>query len=100
MATEWTPQEEEGLVGYLVDRIVNRATGSLDSECLQNHPRDVYFVGNLRARQETPNGHGSLPFEVLNKLAPVAIAAEAQVGALSKISFAKITVSWAAYYRV
>jgi hypothetical protein len=100
MATDWTPQEEEGLVGYLADRIVARAAGRLDSECLQNHPRDVYFIGNLRSRRETPDAHGSLPFEVLNKLSPVAIAAEAQLGARSPTSLATITVSWAAYYRV
>src|SRR6266853_2366518 len=99
MTASWTPQEEEGLVNYLVARVVARSSGTHVVECHQNHPHDLYFLGNLRSRKEFANIRSALPSELLNKLAPVAIAAEVQISGLNKQSTAKITVRWACYYR-
>ena len=95
----WTPQEEAGLVNYLVDRMLGNASGRDVQECVQNHPRDVYFLGNLRSRAEA-NAIGSLPAELLSKLAPVALAVEAKLGRISRESTANVTVMWTGYYRV
>lgn len=96
--TSWTAQEEEGLVGYLVDAIEGNASGRSSLECHQNHPRDVYFVGNLRSRAEI-RALGSLPSELINKLSPVAIGLEVQIDELQQDAVAEITASWCVYYR-
>jgi len=98
MSSAWTPAEEEGLVGYLVTRLLDRAAGRLEVECNLNNPRDVYFLGNLRSRAEMA-AQGGLPSELLNKLAPVAIGAEVQLANVRESAATAITVNWAFYYR-
>jgi hypothetical protein len=99
----WNPEEENQLTAYLVRRINERASGRNESECLKNYPRDVYFVGNLRAERadqpsaEAQSGHLT---ELLYKLAPVAFGAEFLLHLEEEPIELLITLHWASYYRI
>jgi hypothetical protein len=95
--------EETRLAEYLVNRVCDRALGRGEDECLRNYPRDVYFVGNLRPRQEDPEPRPDEPGhlrELLNKLAPVAFGAEFLLRPTGDTQEVTITLAWACYYRV
>lgn len=100
----WTQEtrahEESLLLNYLVERVVGRASGRLDDECLFDLPRDKYFIGNLRPSGETTIGIGFHQNEISTKIAPVAFGGEFLLKPdFEKISV-KINLSWACYYRV
>lgn len=100
----WTPreeaQEEALLATYIAEQIIGRAAGSLEKECLFNMPRDCYFVGNLRSAAEDDENDNGLPFDLRNKLAPVAFGAEFLVRSENGELKIEVTVQWACYYRV
>src|SRR5690349_23596951 len=97
------PGEEAALADYLVRTICDRAAGRVESECLRNYPRDVYFIGNLRPREEDtardPHDPAYLS-ELRNKLAPVAFGGEFLVRPTSGELGVDIEVRFACYYRV
>ena len=98
---KWTPQEEESLATYIAEQVIGRASGRLEKECLFNMPRDCYFVGNLRsAAEENDENDNGLPFDLRNKLAPVAFGAEFLVRPEDGELKIEVTVQWACYYRV
>lgn len=97
----WTPQEEERLATHIAEQVIGRASGRLEKECLFNMPRDCYFVGNLRsAAGEDDENDNSLPFDLRNKLAPVAFGVEFLVRPEDSELKIEVTVQWACYYRV
>ena len=94
-------QEEELLATYIAEQVIGRASGRLEKECLFNMPRDCYFVGNLRsAAEEGDQNNNGLPFDLRNKLAPVAFGAEFLVRPEDGELKIEVTVQWACYYRV
>jgi len=99
----WDPEEEDRLAAYLVNRISEKASGRRENECLRNYPRDVYFIGNLRAEPaeqsegEARLGHNN---ELLNKLAPVAFGAEFLLQVEGGPVEVLIALHWSSYYRV
>lgn len=99
----WGHEEEVRLSEYLVDRVCTRASGRSEDECLHNYPRDVYFIGNLRPKENnfnTSSGQPSHMRELINKLAPVALGAEFRLQPDSDKVELTIEVQWACYYRV
>ena len=94
-------QEEELLATYIAKRVISRASGRSEKECLFNMPRDCYFVGNLRsAAEEGDENNNGLPFDLRNKLAPVAFGAEFLVRPEGSELKIEVTIQWACYYRV
>lgn len=97
----WTPDEEVGLAAYVADKVTGRASGRLEGECLVNQPRDRYFVGSLRPREDSEEVlSGRLPFELLNKLAPSAFGLELRLEPTSDLVALAVALDWSCYYRV
>lgn len=102
---KWSNKEECKLADYLAYRVCSRAAGRLDSECVYNFPRDVYFVGNLRpisGDDSEPDGStmSTGMRELLNKLSPVAFGAEFQINPTNEQVEVEVSLRWACYYRV
>jgi len=99
----WNHDEETRLAHYIVERITGKASGRLESECIRNYPRDIYFVGNLRPHfDEDPDASpqpGHLR-ELMNKLAPVAFGAEFLLQMEGENIQINVQLSWSCYYRV
>src|ERR1043165_5395431 len=99
----WTPTEESALAQHLVTRVCDAASGRSEPECFRNYPRDVYFIGNLRPRQNEADADPDQPAhlrELLNKLAPMAFGAEFLLNATNDEETVQVGVGWACYYRV
>lgn len=98
----WTSEEESKLAEYLVKQVCTRGSGRGEDECLNNYPRDVYFLGNLRPHQEADPLSGDPAYlrELINKLSPVAFGAEFCVKPLHDQTKIAVTVQWACYYRI
>lgn len=99
----WSYQEESKLADFLVERVCDRASGRNEGECIQNLPRDVFFIGNLRPRQdeqELPEAQAGYRNELMIKLAPVAFGAEFLLQPVSESVEIEISINWACYYRV
>lgn len=97
----WLPDEEVGLAAYVADQVTGRATGRLEDECLVNQPRDRYFIGSLRPREDSEEVlAGGLPFELLNKLAPSAFGIELRLAPTSGPIELAVELDWTCYYRV
>jgi hypothetical protein len=99
----WNFQEETKLADFLVERVCDRASGRNEGECIRNLPRDVYFIGNLRPRQDErqpAEAQAGYRNELIIKLAPVAFGAEFLLQPLSESVEIEISVYWACYYRV
>ncbi|OWP57534.1 MAG: hypothetical protein B2I17_00105 [Thermoplasmatales archaeon B_DKE] len=95
--------DEEKLASYLVNEVNKRASGSKYVECLGNSPRDVYFIGNLRPRDNASSDDSSIPKylkDLSNKLSPVAFGAEFLLNPFKDMIEINITLSWSLYYRV
>src|SRR5689334_656838 len=92
-------REEELVATYLSEQVTNRAAGILEDECVQNAPRDRYFIGNLRPA--SPLDFDSTPQylrDLVEKLSPMAFGAEFRaIYGNDKIT-TTITVSWNCYY--
>lgn len=99
----WDQQEESKLANYLVNQVCNKASGRRDNECINNYPRDVYFIGNLRPRPEDPieqeerTDHLN---EMLTKLSPMAFGAEFLLQIGNEPIEITVTVDWSCYYRI
>lgn len=91
-------EREEWLISsYIINKVTGKASGAEDQECLLNYPRDVYFVGNLRPRN---NDEASLnQAEFMNKLAPSAFGAEFKIDNSEECSEISVELSWCNYYR-
>lgn len=90
------------LAEYLAEAVCDAASGRSETECTQNYPRDVYFVGNLRPR---PEGDADVQSphtrELLNKLAPSAFGAEFLLRFEEEASTdIVVRLSWSCYYRI
>src|SRR2546430_13064266 len=95
--------EEAALAEHVVRTICDRAAGRAEKECHRNYPRDVYFIGNLRPRDEdgAPALRGpAYMSELRNKLSPVAFGAEFLIRPDADSVTINVTVRWACYYRV
>lgn len=97
----WGHDEEVRLTTYLVNQICSKASGHSETQCLRNYPRDVYFVGNLRPRDDNTQllNQPSYFLELLTKLAPVAFGAEFLIQANDVIEI-NTTLNWSCYYRI
>jgi len=100
----WEHEEEVKLTEYLVARICSKASGQCEDECLRNYPRDVYFIGNIRPKEEEPEDAKGKPTyfrELINKLAPVAFGAEFRLRPTDgKQLTVAVKVQWSSYYRI
>lgn len=97
----WTPDEEVSLAAYVAAQVTGRATGRLEDECLVNQPRDKYFIGSLRPREDSEEVlSGGLPFELLNKLAPSAFGLELRLQPTSSVVEVAVELDWSCYYRI
>lgn len=98
----WIPQEEEHFATYVAERVIGRASGSLEQECLFKMPQDGYFIGNLRSAAEKKNDqtNSRLERDLLNKLAPVAFGAEFLVCPQTVQLDIEVTLQWSCYYSV
>lgn len=97
-------REERSLVTYLMNVVCDRASGRSEDECVRNYPRDVYFIGNLRPRDDQEEKDPDAPplyEELRSKSAPVANGVEFLLR-LSDEGMAKLgaTVFFTCYYRV
>ena len=48
----WSPTRrrmKSFLQTYIAERVIGRASGRLEQECLFKMPQDCYFIGNLRS---------------------------------------------------
>src|SRR5579885_659866 len=96
-------QEERLLATYLVNQVCNRASGRSESECVRNYPRDVYFLGNLRPRQDVGDevtDDFTYMRELVSKMAPAAFGAEFLIHPSKNEVVINVTVQWACYYRI
>jgi hypothetical protein len=99
----WNPTEETALAEYIASRVIECASGRSEDECHFNFPRDVYFIGNLRPRQDRPDPEQhrrAYLEEILNKLSPVAFGAEFLLKSEGPDARIYVTLSWSCYYRV
>src|SRR5262245_48170150 len=96
------PREEERLTDYLSRRIIDRASGRLDAECIRNYPHDVYFIGNLRQRDEDKNDNSGPAYlrELISKLSPFAFGCEFALRPVQATVRVTFDTSWACYYRI
>jgi hypothetical protein len=98
-SSQWTADDEVRLAEYLVDQVCDGARGRLDDLCLTNQPRDRYFVGSLRPRDDGEDLR-AISQELLTKLAPSAIGAEVRVRPQSEAFVLEVDLEWACYYRL
>lgn len=97
----WARDEEVSLAGYVAAQVTGRATGRLEDECLVNQPRDKYFIGSLRPREDSEEAlSGGLPFELLNKLAPSAFGLELRLEPTSGLIELAVQLDWSCYFRI
>ena len=98
LTKEQQVREEEFLVRYLIDRTIAQGSGELEAECHYNHPRDVYFIGNLKPKDEARGSLAQMDFQ--NKISPAAIGAEFKIN-LSGIDELTVDckITWNCYYR-
>ncbi len=97
----WNELEEEKLAGYLTQQVCRRAAGLLEDECLQNVPRDRYFIGSLRpVPLLADDGTPQYLRDLIEKLAPMAFGAEFRVQPNGNLLSVKVEVTWNCYYRV
>ena len=99
--TGWDFKEEVKLTEYIAEQICSKASGRLDNECKYNYPRDVYFIGNFRPKEnEEYQSSSSSMQELLNKMSPVAFGAEFRLKSSNNEISIDIELSWACYYRI
>ena len=96
--------EQESLARYIADQVFQRASGRGIDICTQNHPRDVYFLGNLRpapSEEDDPFIAGRSN-ELINKLAPVAFGAEFRLipDSAHQGMVVRVALAWNCYYRI
>ncbi len=98
-------EEEQLLAEFITKKVCSKASGRNESECNQNYPHDVYFIGNLRPAPtdaNTPRDFTEPPHlkDLLNKLAPVAFGAEFRLLPKSNAIEINIKLQWSCYYRI
>ncbi|HEY2857932.1 MAG TPA: helicase-related protein [Terracidiphilus sp.] len=94
--------EEQALADHLFMAVCDRASGRGEDECLRNYPRDVYFIGNFRPRDEAREADvGDPPHfaEMRSKIAPVATGLEFLLRLGESDASIEVTVAWNCYYR-
>lgn len=100
-APTWDVSEEEQLARYLAQQVCDRAAGLQETECVQNAPRDRYFIGNLRpVPLQDDTGRTQYLRDLVDKLAPVAFGAEFRVLPDNEEIVVRVNVAWNCYYRV
>ena len=99
MLNSWSSEEEEKLSTYLVERVCNNIKGVNNEYCVNNYPRDKYFIGNLRPRPEVEEETGFFR-ELISKLSPVSFGAEFKLSGKEREFKIKCILNWNCYYRV
>lgn len=98
--SSWNAVDEVLLVNYIAARVCDRASGALGSECVQNYPRDTFFIGNLRPRPVQGEEEDTYFRELLTKLAPVAFGGEFGIARTAAECAVQVALSWDCYYRI
>jgi hypothetical protein len=93
-----TAQEEWLLAKYLINKVTSKASGDADQECHLNYPRDVYFIGNLRPKNDDDISLSHR--DLIQKLSPSAFGAEFKVDNASLPLALQIELRWDCYYRL
>ena len=97
----WDEWEENKLARYLAQQVSDRAAGLQETECVQNAPRDRYFIGNLRpVPLQDDTGRPQYLRDLIEKLAPVAFGSEFRVRPDSQEIVIEVNIAWNCYYRV
>lgn len=91
-------REEWLLANYLVTKITDKASGAFDAECHFNFPRDVYFLGNLRPKND--NEISLNKRDLMQKLSPSAFGAEFKIDIKTLPTTILVTLKWDCYYRL
>lgn len=91
-------QEEWLLADYLIKKVTSKASGEADQECHLNYPRDVYFIGNLRPKNDDDISLGHR--DLIQKLSPSAFGAEFKVDTSELPLSLQIELRWDCYYRL
>lgn len=95
--------EETALAEYVFRAVCDRASGRGEPECTRNYPRDVYFIGNLRPRDEDPDPQAEDPShfeEIRSKIAPMATGAEFLLHLEGGEATVEVTIAFTCYYRI
>lgn len=101
--SDWCTDEEVLLANHLVSKVVSKASGESDLECINNSPRDTYFIGCLSPEvSETNDDERADRFshEMHNKLSPSAFGAEFYIRLSEPVTVVNVELSWSCYYRV
>ncbi|MGC4036048.1 MAG: helicase-related protein [Chitinophagaceae bacterium] len=91
-------KEEWLAADYLIRRVIDGASGASISECAYNYPRDVYFIGNLRPRNE--NEVSLSRADLMQKLSPSAFGAEFKLRPKDSKIAILVELKWDCFYRV
>lgn len=104
MTDEKDWDEQKKLTEYVIKKISDRITGNGEDVCIKNYPRDVYFVGNLRPKDQDLLDEIKTKPQYLNelssKLSPVSFGAEFLLEFQQDKPTLEITLKWSCYYRV
>lgn len=90
-------REEWLLADYLIKKVTMKASGAADNECCYNYPRDVYFIGNLRPRDDSEGSLSSR--DLMQKLAPSAFGSEFVLDGVRNVITINVELSWDCFYR-
>jgi len=99
----WSTDEEVLIANHLVNKVVSKASGRSELECINNLPRDVYFIGCLSPEFRESNDYrraDRFSNEMHNKLSPSTFGAEFNIRFSEPLTVIKIELSWSCYYRV
>jgi len=91
-------REEWMLANYLINKVIAQSSGAEDDECHKNYPKDVYFIGNLRPKDESEESLSRR--DLMLKLSPSAFGAEFKLDGVSNPIRIQVELSWDCFYRV
>lgn len=102
--------EEEKIANYLIQSLVEKASGRSDAECHRNQPRDKYFIGNLAPvpLEFSPNPETSendesddrFSLELQSKLCPFSFGGDILCQPEDGETVLKVNLEWSVYYKV
>jgi hypothetical protein len=101
--SSWSTDEEVLIANFLVSKVVSKASGESDLECINNFPRDAYFIGCLSPEVSESNDDeraDRFSHEMHNKLSPSAFGSEFNIRLSEPVTVLNIKLSWSCYYRI
>lgn len=103
-SSHWLSEDELHVAKCITDIVTEHFLGRGACECVANHPRDVYFIGNLRNRPSGMQGATAQAIrsdELMNKLSPMAFGLDCEVSDIDwDRASIRVQLRWSCYYRV